>query len=79
VPVISYRSGGPEEIIEDGKTGYLVGLGDVAAVAAAVVRLLEQPGLPERMGAAAAQSVCERFGPKQFIAAVLPLLRGPAA
>lgn len=79
VPVISYRSGGPEEIIEDGKTGYLVGLGDVAAVAAAVVRLLEQPETAEQMGAAAAQSVRERFGPKQFIAAVLPLLRGHAA
>jgi glycosyltransferase involved in cell wall biosynthesis len=79
VPVISYRSGGPEEIIEDGETGHLVELGDIAGVAAAIVRLLEQPGLAERMGAAAARSVRERFGPDQFIAAVLPLLRGRPA
>jgi glycosyltransferase involved in cell wall biosynthesis len=79
VPVISYRSGGPEEIIEDGETGHLVEVGDIAGVTAATVRLLEQPGLAERMGSAAARSVRERFGPEQFIAAVLPLLRGHAA
>lgn len=79
VPVISYRSGGPEEIIVEGETGHLVDVGDVAGVAAATARLLDQPGLAERMGAAAARSVRERFGPEQFIAAVLPLLRGYAA
>ena len=79
VPVISYRSGGPEEIIVDGETGHLIELCDIAGVAAATIRLLEQPGLAERMGAAAAQSTRERFGPEQFIRAVLPLLRGHAA
>lgn len=79
VPVISYRSGGPEEIIENGETGHLIEPGDIAGVAAATMRLLEQPELAERMGAAAARSVRERFGPEQFIMAVLPLLRGRAA
>lgn len=79
VPVISYRSGGPEEIIEDGTTGHLVGVGDIAEIAAAMARLLERPHLAERMGAAAARSVRERFGPEAFVAAVLPLLRGPGA
>jgi glycosyltransferase involved in cell wall biosynthesis len=76
VPVVSYRSGGPEEIIEDGETGHLVELGDIAGVATATARLLEQPGLAERMGAAAARSVRERFGPEQFIASLRPLLLG---
>src|SRR5262249_40866770 len=32
IPVIATRSGGPEEIIEDGVTGYLVDVGDVEAM-----------------------------------------------
>jgi UDP-glucose:tetrahydrobiopterin glucosyltransferase len=41
VPVISYRRGGPAEIIDDGKTGFLVGPDDVAGLIAAVARIDE--------------------------------------
>src|SRR3989338_6755037 len=40
VPVVSTRSGGPQEIIEDGKTGYLVGIKDVAEMADRAIDLL---------------------------------------
>jgi UDP-glucose:tetrahydrobiopterin glucosyltransferase len=41
VPVISYRRGGPAEIIDDGKTGFLVEPDDVAGLIAAVGRIDE--------------------------------------
>ncbi|WP_341525296.1 glycosyltransferase family 4 protein [Nostoc sp. UHCC 0302] len=39
VPVISYRRGGPSEIIQDGKTGFLVEPDSVAGLIAAIARL----------------------------------------
>jgi UDP-glucose:tetrahydrobiopterin glucosyltransferase len=41
VPVISYRRGGPAEIVLDGETGFLVEPDDVAAMADAVQRIDE--------------------------------------
>jgi UDP-glucose:tetrahydrobiopterin glucosyltransferase len=41
VPVISYRRGGPAEIVVDGETGFLVEPDDVAGLVAAVDRLPE--------------------------------------
>ena len=40
VPVVSTRCGGPEEIVRDGETGYLVEIGDVEAFADRSARLL---------------------------------------
>jgi glycosyltransferase involved in cell wall biosynthesis len=39
-PGVSTRAGGPEDIIEPGRTGYLVDVGDAAGLAAACCRLL---------------------------------------
>jgi UDP-glucose:tetrahydrobiopterin glucosyltransferase len=39
--VISYRRGGPAEIIDDGKTGFLVEPDDVDGLVAAVARIDE--------------------------------------
>ncbi len=74
VPVISYRSGGPEEIVIDGETGLLVPVGDIQAAADSLARLLADAELAERMGEAAARSVPERFGPEAFVQAMVPLL-----
>jgi UDP-glucose:tetrahydrobiopterin glucosyltransferase len=41
VPVISYRRGGPAEIIDDGKTGFLVEPDDLEGLIAAVARIDE--------------------------------------
>jgi len=41
VPVIAYRRGGPAEIIQDGKTGFLVEPDSVAGLVAAIARLDE--------------------------------------
>lgn len=41
VPVIAYRRGGPAEIIQDGKTGFLVEPDSIAGLVAAIARLNE--------------------------------------
>ncbi|HBB67275.1 MAG TPA: hypothetical protein DCZ93_08235 [Elusimicrobia bacterium] len=62
-PVVSTRCGGPEEIIEDGVSGLLVPPADPAALAAAVLRLLENGAEAAAMGRAGRARVKERFSP----------------
>jgi glycosyltransferase involved in cell wall biosynthesis len=54
-PVVSTRSGGPEEIVEDGVSGLLVPVGDPAALAAAIARVLNDAPLAGALGRAAAR------------------------
>ena len=44
---------GPAEIVRDGIDGFVVPVGDIRAASAAVVRLLTEPGLRERMSRSA--------------------------
>jgi phosphatidyl-myo-inositol dimannoside synthase len=52
LPVICGDSGGAPDAVRDGVTGYLVSGRDVAQVTERAVRLLRDPGLRARMGAA---------------------------
>ncbi|MGZ4416794.1 MAG: glycosyltransferase family 4 protein [Gaiellaceae bacterium] len=54
-PVIGTSHGGHPDMIIDGETGFLVPPGGVAALAAAMERLLRDPELRARMGEAARQ------------------------
>ena len=65
LPVIATRCGGPEEIIEEGVTGLLVPVGDVAAMAERMGWLLDHPADAAAMGAAGRTSVAERFSPER--------------
>jgi glycosyltransferase involved in cell wall biosynthesis len=56
-PTVSTRCGGPEEIVEDGKTGYLVPVADPEALADRIIELLGDPERSEAMGAAARRRV----------------------
>jgi glycosyltransferase involved in cell wall biosynthesis len=61
VPVASTRVGSVADVVTDEATGFLVPPGDVAALAAAVARLLGDDGLRERMGRAARADAERRF------------------
>ncbi len=50
VPVISTNVAGNPEIVENGRTGLVVPVGDVRSLAAAIVHLLEEPDRARRMG-----------------------------
>ena len=61
LPVVASRSGGPEEIIEDGKTGFLVPPGDEVALALRINHLLADEALRYSLGKAARSEVERRF------------------
>jgi glycosyltransferase involved in cell wall biosynthesis len=59
-PVITTWATGARDSVQDGVTGFLVPVGDSASLAAAILRLIEQPQLAQQMGAAAyARVQCE--------------------
>jgi glycogen synthase len=57
--VVATPVGGIPSLVEDGKTGLLVPPGDAAAFRAAIERLLGDPDLRKRLGAAARERVAE--------------------
>ena len=69
IPVVATRSGGPEEILEEGVTGLLVPTDDPAALAAAMRRLRDQPELRDRLAQAGPRSVRARFNRASMIEA----------
>jgi glycosyltransferase involved in cell wall biosynthesis len=60
-PVIATRTGGLPEIVVHGKTGLLVGRGDVADLHRALALLVADPGLRTRFGTAGRQRVARYF------------------
>jgi spore coat protein SA len=58
--VIASRTGGIPELIEHGHNGLLVPPGDVAALAAAMLRTLDEAGTRTRLGRQARQAVLAR-------------------
>ncbi len=60
-PVVATRSGGPQEILEDGVTGLLVDVGDPEQMAEAFTRLLEDRSLLSAIASAAPAAVQARF------------------
>lgn len=61
LPVVATDGGGPREIIEDGRTGLLVPMGDAAALAEALARLLAQPEYSRSLATAGRRHVLEHF------------------
>ena len=56
-PIVASKLPGIDEAIDDGATGVLVAPGDAGALAAALDRVLEDPGRSSRLGRAAAVAV----------------------
>ena len=75
VPVVVTRAGGLPEVVEDGVTGILVPPGDPQALAEAVVLLLRDPDMRERMGQAGRERVLEQFTAERIAPRTLKLYK----
>jgi glycosyltransferase involved in cell wall biosynthesis len=64
-PVVATDGGGVPEIVENGKTGILVPMGDVQAMADAICRILADPALAAEMGSRGRQRVADHFTVQQ--------------
>jgi glycosyltransferase involved in cell wall biosynthesis len=73
LPVVASAVGGVPELVDDGTTGLLVPPGDPAALADALRRVLTDPALRARMGAAGRERVRARFDIAQLRSAHLEL------
>ncbi len=72
--MLATRSGGPEEIVEDGVTGFLVPVGDIEAMAGRMAELLADPARAAAMGDAGRRLVGQRFSTSQFRSRLLKVL-----
>ena len=74
-PVIGGAHGGVPEVIEDGRTGYLVPHGDAGQVATSIETLLANPSLARDMGARGRERVDREFRFNVFAKSLKKILR----
>jgi glycosyltransferase involved in cell wall biosynthesis len=70
-PVIATRSGGPLEIVVEGKTGLLVPPEDAAEMGRAILTLVRDEDLRQRMGAAGRKRFAENYTVERMTRATL--------
>lgn len=68
VPCIGTNIGGIPEVIEDGKNGYIVELGDIESASKQLLKLLVSDELRQEMGKEAVQTVHDKFRSSTIIA-----------
>ncbi|MEM8719520.1 MAG: glycosyltransferase [Cyanobacteria bacterium P01_G01_bin.39] len=61
LPVVVSDAGGLPEVVQDGMTGYITPKENVAATAAAIVKLIQSPKTRKKFGSAGQQLVLERY------------------
>lgn len=74
LPVIATRSGGPQEILIEGETGYLVPVGDKEAIADRMLRLAQDPEAAATMGQAGAAHIKKKFSEEIFLKMLIEAL-----
>ena len=67
LPAVATRVGGVPEVVDDGTTGFVVPPGDEAALRGALARLVADPALRERLGAAGQAHVQAHFTLEQMV------------
>jgi glycosyltransferase involved in cell wall biosynthesis len=66
-PVVATRVGGVPDVVRDGEDGFLVEAGATEDLAERLVRLAEDPGLRERMGAQGRARVLPRYAVDRLV------------
>lgn len=75
LPVIATRCGGPEEIIDHGRNGFLADVGDTRGLAQRVEDVRSSPGLRRELGRTARQHVVRHYSREHMIDAYQNLYR----
>jgi glycosyltransferase involved in cell wall biosynthesis len=73
--IVATEAGGIPEVVVDGETGLLVPPRNHQAMAAAIVRLLKDPALRERLGRAGFERVRSRFSAARMVDQTLDVYR----
>lgn len=73
LPVVATRVAGIPEVVHDGETGLLIPPADPAALGSALAKLVHQPELRARIGAAARAFATPRFGVDGYVRALTSL------
>ena len=76
LPVIATRSGGPEDIVIPGETGWLVEPGDVSALTSAMLDFMESVEKRQRYGFAGLARAREQFSLKRMVESHQKLYQG---
>ena len=79
VPVISTPVGSIDELVRHEETGLMVPPQDVAALTAAIARLLDEPALAQRLASAARAWVSERYSRERMLDSMEAVFRGVTA
>lgn len=66
-PVIATRSGGCEDMVVDGETGYLVPVSDPEALATAIISVMDNPDHAIRMGQQGRQRLETHFSHQDYV------------
>ncbi|MBV8951583.1 MAG: glycosyltransferase family 4 protein [Actinobacteria bacterium] len=76
LPVVAGRSGGAQEAVDDGVTGWVVDPRSAAEVAAATDRALSDPSVRATLGAAGRRRAVEEFSYDRLARLLAPVARG---
>lgn len=66
-PVVSTRCGGPEEVLVDGDTGFLVPVKDPRALSEAIVKVLKDEELARRVGLRGREHMSANFTVERYV------------
>ncbi|MGE5469019.1 MAG: glycosyltransferase family 4 protein [Ignavibacteria bacterium] len=75
LPSVASRVDGVPEVIVDGENGLLVPVCDSSAIAAALIRLLDDPALRRRLGENARKRASERFSREAMVEGMVAVYR----
>lgn len=75
LPVVATRCGGPETLVDEGETGFLVDRRDVTAMANVLARLRSNDALRDRVGRRAREKVRRRYSADRMLDAYERLYR----
>lgn len=75
LPVVATDVGGNAEAVEDGVSGFIVPSEDIAALSAAITRLISDPSLAKAMGEAGKNRVIEKFTTEAMMEKIVAVYR----